>query len=520
MKYSSATDELWIKSNAIALSISAIAFCDMRGKIIYVNKAFLSLWRYDDETEVTGRNASDFWRTEEYHGTAGRTLKEKGGWIGEIVAVKKDGVEFPVQISISLLTGTDNRPVCYAASFIDITERAAAQREQALVVRQLAERVKELDCILSIVACQRLQAGSLDALLRTIISLVRSSMQWPERACVRISVGAVEVATDNFAASDSTVHIPLGSEPDDCIDIGYTAGDDTPAILDEEKKLFSAVAHEIESIIEQRRIENELRVNRERLLQADKLASIGVLSAGIVHEIGNPNNFIAMNARILSKAWKSIFPILESYHEENGDFSVAGLSYNEARAEIPRLMEGILDGSDRIGKLGARLKSFAKSSLRDAAEEIDVNSVITHALVFVQNLIDTNVRRFSTHLGASLPTVRGDPVQIEQVVINIVTNACQALSRDDGAITISTAAGENHDVVEVIVEDNGVGIDEEEIPRLIDPFYSTKSEAGGTGLGLSVSNYIVTRHNGTMTITSTVGKGTRVKLTFPGARSA
>jgi two-component system NtrC family sensor kinase len=124
------------------------------------------------------------------------------------------------------------------------------------------------------------------------------------------------------------------------------------------------------------------------------------------------------------------------------------------------------------------------------------------------------------HLGASLPTIKGDPVQIEQVVINLVTNACQALRRDDGAITISTAAGENRNVVEVIVEDNGIGIDEEEIPRLIDPFYSTKSETGGTGLGLSVSNYIVTRHNGTMTITSIVGKGTRVKLTFPGAGPA
>ncbi len=520
MKYKNPADELWIKNNAIGLSISAIAFCDTAGKVFYVNKAFLSLWRYDDEADVVGRNASDFWCTDGYSGAAGRTLKEKGGWIGEINAFKKDSSEFTVQVSISILTGTDNRPACYVTSFIDISERVAARHEQARILRRITERVKELDCILSIVTCKRLQSDSMEELLRKIVTLVQSSMQWPDRACARIVAGNVDVTTANFVHSDSMIHIPLGCDPTGFIDIGYTGDDDTLMILDEEKNLFFAVAREIESIIEQDRTEKELQLNRERLLQADKLASIGVLSAGIIHEIGNPNNYIALNARMLSKAWTSILPVLESYFKEYGNFSVAGLSFDDSRSEIPKLIDGILEGSDRIRNIGVRLRSFVQSSPQHTAGDIDVNSVVEHALMFVRDTINASTKRFSTNLAPSLPVMAGDPQQIEQVIINLLTNACQALRPDDGAITISTAAGKNNTAVIITVKDNGVGIDQKDIPRLTDPFFSTKQDLGGTGLGLSVSNDIVTRHGGTMSISSGIGKGTTVRLTFPGAKIA
>lgn len=517
MKYSDISDEIRIKTNAIELSISAIAFCDEKGDITYVNKSFLSLWCYEDETEVIGQSASIFWCTDGYKGAAGRTLKEKGGWIGEIAAFKKNGEEFPVQISISLLTGSDSKSIWYVASFINITDRVAAQRDQMITLRQLTERIKELDCILSIVNYQREQVISLESQLKKISSLIQSSMQWPEEAFVRITVGNIEVSTGNYTPSDSVYRLHLECNPKGCLDIGYTTTDDRNTILDEEKKLFTAIAHEIELIVNHQRMENELRLSHERLLHADKLASIGVLSAGIIHEIGNPNNFIAMNARLLSKAWKSILPILESYFEENGSFSVAGISYGEARTEIPKLIDGILEGSDRIRNIGTRLKTFVQSTPQPGLEKIDINQLISHALIFVNNIISESTKMFSLNQGASLPPISGDPVQIEQVIINLVTNACQALRENEGAISITTAAGEGGGSVSLTVEDNGVGIDEKDIPRLTDPFYSTKLDFGGTGLGLSVSNHIVMQHNGTMTITSIPGKGTKVQLIFPGA---
>lgn len=516
MRYSNVIDELWVKNNAIALSISAIAFCGTHGDITYVNKSFLSLWGYDDEAEVVGRNASSFWSTDGYSGAAGRTLTEKGGWIGEIHAFNKNGVEFPVQISISLLTEANKQAVRYVASFINITERVAAQREQAIALHHLSERVKELDCILSITACQRQQSISLEVLLKELTSLVQSSMQWPDRACVRIAVGSIDVRTDNFIESDSMYRLLLQCDPKGSMDIGYTTGDDNRRILKEEKNLFTAVAHEIESIIEQYRLENELRISHERLLHADKLVSIGVLSAGIIHEIGNPNNFIAINARLLTKVWKSISPILESYFEENGTYSVAGIPYDEARKEIPKLIDGILEGSDRIRSIGTRLKTFVNSYPQPEHEEIDINLLVSHAILFVRNVINESTKRFSLNLGTSLPLVAGDPVQIEQVIINLVTNACQALRGDDGVVTITTTTDEKCRSVTITVEDSGVGIDAKYLSRLTDPFYSTRRDFGGTGLGLSVSNHIVLQHNGTMTFTSTPHKGTAVHVTFLG----
>ena len=133
---------------------------------------------------------------------------------------------------------------------------------------------------------------------------------------------------------------------------------------------------------------------------------------------------------------------------------------------------------------------------------MDVNAVVSSAVMIMQNLIQKSTDAFSVRETPALPPVRGNYHQLEQVVINLVTNACQALPSRDRAITITTSAERGEELVAVSVADQGIGIPPENLPRVVDPFFTTRRQAGGSGLGLSVSSRIVQNHGGTMSFNS------------------
>jgi len=146
---------------------------------------------------------------------------------------------------------------------------------------------------------------------------------------------------------------------------------------------------------------------------------------------------------------------------------------------------------------------------------VDLNQTVRIALRLMTNLIDKSTGHFSVNYGEALPPIRGSAQRIEQVVVNLVLNACQALPGTDRAVELATfvASGENSLVLEV--RDQGTGISPEHMSHLTDPFFTTKRESGGTGLGLSVSLGIVKEHGGTLTFTSRLGSGTTARLTLP-----
>jgi polar amino acid transport system substrate-binding protein len=271
-------------------------------------------------------------------------------------------------------------------------------------------------------------------------------------------------------------------------------------------------------IAERKHAEEELRLNQQQLVQADKLAALGVLVSGVAHEINNPTGLILLDVPILKRAHADTARILQAYHAAEGDFTIGGLPYSEMREEIPRILDEMQDGALRIKRIVNDLKDFARRD--DLADKtlLDLNTVVRTAL----RLVDPTIRKATNHLrvdyAEKLPPVRGNDQRIEQVVVNLVLNACQALPDRERGISITTRYNHSTSSVLLIVRDEGVGIAAEHLSRLTDPFFTTKREIGGTGLGLSVSDGIVKDHGGHLAFDSSPAAGTTVTLALPAAR--
>lgn len=271
----------------------------------------------------------------------------------------------------------------------------------------------------------------------------------------------------------------------------------------------------IRNITERKRAEEETRLQQQQLIQADKMISLGLLVSGVAHEINNPNSIAMLNTSMLSRAWESVLPILEQYYEENGDFLVAGLEYSEMRGQIPRLLAELDDSTRRIKGIVQDLKDYARKDTTRHMDPIDVNGVVQTAIRLTHNKLKKSTRCFAADLAPALPLIRGNPQRLEQVVINLLQNSCEALAADSRGIRLATRYHEAEQRVEIVVEDEGSGIAPEVLHQITDPFFTTKRAMGGTGLGLSVSAGIVKEHNGTLRFTSTPGQGTTAIAAFP-----
>jgi signal transduction histidine kinase len=270
-----------------------------------------------------------------------------------------------------------------------------------------------------------------------------------------------------------------------------------------------------EEVIERKRHEEEARRHQERLFQAAKMVSLGTLVSGVAHEINNPTTFIMSNAPILQKIWKSVAQILDEYCRKHGDFPVGNLTYMEVRNSIPGLLSGILEGSQRIKRIVSELTDFARQQPEEFMECVDINAVVTSALRLSSNLIKSKTDHFSVEYGRDLPTFRGSSQRIEQVVINLILNACEALRNGDEGISVLTSFDPTSGSIMLEIQDLGIGIGQEDLPHIFDPFFTTKRDVGGTGLGLSISSKIIDDHGGTITFQSCPGGGTAATVMLP-----
>jgi PAS domain S-box-containing protein len=268
-------------------------------------------------------------------------------------------------------------------------------------------------------------------------------------------------------------------------------------------------------IAARKKAEKEAEDRRRQLVEADKMVSIGTLVAGVAHEINNPNNFIMMNSSLLQRTWKDCRKIMDQYYQENGDFLLGGMRYDEMVDNIPELFAGIKDGSERIKQIVLSLKDYARQESSDMAQPVDINDVLSKALVLLANPVKKATNRLIVTYAENLPMVKGNFQRLEQVLINIIQNACHALTEPSKSIEITTEHDVKREKVIVMVSDEGCGISQNDLKRIQDPFFTTKRNMGGTGLGLSVSAGIIEEHKGTITFNSKKGKGTKVTISLP-----
>ena len=268
------------------------------------------------------------------------------------------------------------------------------------------------------------------------------------------------------------------------------------------------------------RAEEEARARQAQLIHANRMTSLGTMVSGVAHEINNPNNLIMFNAPMIKAAWADADKILEGYRRENGDFSLGGLPYSEMRKVVPRLIAGMSESSARIRTIVEKLKNFARRDKENLECRIDLNEVIRASVSILNHEIVKSCRDFRVDLEENLPMVKGCAQQLEQVMVNLVLNALEALPEKTRGVHVATLVNAETGMVEIRVRDEGVGMSAEVRKRISEPFFSTKFESGGLGLGLSISSSIVREHNGRLDFESEVGKGTTARLSFPSIDSA
>ena len=268
-------------------------------------------------------------------------------------------------------------------------------------------------------------------------------------------------------------------------------------------------------ITERKRAQEQERLHQEQLFQASKMVALGTLVSGVAHEINNPNNFIRLNTPTLQEAWESALPILDEYYTENGDFMIGGMKYTEMREKIPVLFSGILNGSKRIMQIVEDLKNFVRKDVAEAKQSVDINAVLQSAISLISNMIKKSTDRFSVEYGRDLTALTGNFQRLEQVFVNLIQNACQALKDPSKGIFVSTSCDEEMKSIVIKIRDEGIGIPSENLLQITDPFFTTKHDSGGTGLGLSISSKIVEEHGGRMIFDSEIGKGTTAEIVLP-----
>ncbi len=263
------------------------------------------------------------------------------------------------------------------------------------------------------------------------------------------------------------------------------------------------------------RMEEEARLQQAQLIHANRMASLGAIVSGVAHEVNNPNNLIMFNAPLILSAWEDAVPVLDSYRHENGDFTLGGLPYSEMRDVLPKLAGGISEASLRIKGIVGNLKDFARQDTPGGEKPERINDVVRSAVRILNHEIMKGTHRFAAEFGEGIPPVMGSGHQLEQVVLNLLTNAIQSLSSKHQAVRVRTSRDPATGDVEVHVIDEGIGMSREVQERITEPFFSTRLETGGLGLGLSICQSIVTLHGGTLRFESEVGKGTRAVVRLP-----
>ena len=273
-------------------------------------------------------------------------------------------------------------------------------------------------------------------------------------------------------------------------DIPYVAGSEKKILeltvkkIDEENILVI-----IEDITGKKLQEKRTREAEANMLRQDKLATIGQMAAGIAHELNNPIAGISSYAQLLLHKFEKNREVTDT--------------------EIEKLKK-IISNTDRVTKLITNLLQFSKPST--SKENLDINKVIGEVVsLFEYQFKKLNVKMF-LDLQPNLPKVEFDRTELEEIIVNLLQNALQFLDKEEKWIRIETAVHEGREV-EIVVEDNGKGIPEDQLDRIFSPFYTTRQE--GTGLGLSIISNILEKNNGSIMVTSKEGKGSRFVVRIP-----
>jgi signal transduction histidine kinase len=264
----------------------------------------------------------------------------------------------------------------------------------------------------------------------------------------------------------------------------------------------------------------EAKQIERRLIQSEKMASLGVLVSSIAHEINNPNNFVSFNIPILREYTMEIIPYLDKYAAEQPDFELCNMPYAEFRQDIFKLINNVENGSRRISTFISNLRQYSQGGPIKAFKWLDLAVLIDKVLAIIQTEINKTVKILKKSICVNFPKIYSDGLAIEQILTNLLMNAAQAVEGENSRVELNVVPSD--DLLESLVievSDNGCGMDDDTQLEIFNPFFTTKSAGGGTGLGLYVCHNLVKGLGGRLEVESEVGKGSTFRLTLPGTQT-
>jgi len=359
----------------------------------------------------------------------------------------------------------------------------------------LTERVKELTCLYGMAQIASQPDMSLEEIIQGIVELLPPAWQYLEIAFARIILDGISYTTQGFreCRQKQTAEIIVSGMPRGVVELVYV--EDKPDLdegpfLKEERNLINAVARQVALVIERKQAEKEKLKLHNQLLHADRLATIGMLAAGVAHELNEPLGNILGFAQLAKKC--SGLP--DSAEHDIGKIETASL---HAREIIQKLLV------------------FARQAPPHKTH-VNLNQIVQDGLYFFEARCAKEGIELIRILSEDLPEITADPGQLNQLLVNLVVNSLQSMP-GTGKITVKTRFSDYN--VYLVVKDTGFGMSKEVLDKIFVPFFTTKDVGHGTGLGLPVVYGIVTAHGGTIDVKSKPGCGTRFEIQLPAIES-
>ncbi|HYL82221.1 MAG TPA: ATP-binding protein [Candidatus Acidoferrum sp.] len=355
----------------------------------------------------------------------------------------------------------------------------------------LVERVKELTCMHGVAHAVGRSEAEVPAILQEVVGLLPPAWQYPEAARARIMLDGQTYATPGFGqvSACQTAEIMVRQRTRGRVEVAYVdsrpPADEGPFLL-EERALINSVAQELGSLAERRTIEEGRARLQGQLQHADRLATIGQLSASVAHELNEPLASTLGFAQLCRK------------HE--------GLP-PPAAADLDKIITATLHAREILKKL----MMFARER-PPMRGKVSLTRIVAEGIPFLEPRVRKTGIEIRRSVDPDLPEILADPNQLYQVLVNLVVNAIQAMPKG-GQLSLETYVSEEDAIL--AVEDQGVGMTPQAVQRIFDPFFTTKGVGEGTGLGLWVVQGIVTSHGGTIRVRSEPGKGSRFEIRLP-----
>jgi len=502
---------------------------DFNGDIMKANRAFYRLLQYPEDGSVH----LNFVRDGLYENPAIRPVLfdklKKDGFVEslEVSLLDRNGLPIPV-IASYIIIDVDGVP-CVESVYKDIRVRKELERRliehNENLERNVRQRTLDLENQKDLLLKKNNELVALTEKLR--LSKLRLQTLFkaiPDTVAVIDANHNIVMANRNSIGNKGKCYKKIFNQTKVCEDCHISkvfnekSSVKLERMIDNEYYLINAYPiydsnNQVIGALEFSRVITKEKNMEQQLLQADKLASLGQLVSGIAHEINNPNTFIKGNLIIIQEALSDMLPIIDRAFESDPSLKIARLNYEIFRQSIPVLVDDMVQGANRIKGIVDGLRKFAKKDEGLLNEQVNVNNIIESCL----RLVDNQIKRTSdvnVEFDPDLPEVIGNSQKLQQVVVNVLINASQAIDKPKGNIMVETYR-ENAEEIVVKISDNGKGMDEKTLKQIFDPFFTSKRHHGGTGLGLSIAYGIIKEHKGRIDVESKPGLGTTFYIHLP-----